>query len=123
MKGIIKKQFAGKVRGFAFNMYTWEIISEMSGKPINEFLSGLATGSAAMGAESIKSVRVLIYAGLKSYADINNEVLDVNQFAVGAEIGESPDSVAEIISCMAESMAVETKKEQVPSKKKSISPK
>ena len=118
MKGLINKEFAGKARGFAFNMYTWELISEMSGKPINEFLGSLSSGSEAMSAESLKSVRFLIYCGLKSYADINGEVLDINQFQVGAEIGESPDLVASIISAMAESMSADNGKENPPSKKK-----
>ena len=100
-------------------MYTWELVAEITGKPINEFLALLSKSELERSsAEALKAMRLLIYCGLRSYADIHDEALDLNQFAVGAAIGEEPEVTAEIVQAMADSMTTGKKMDPAPAKKK-----
>ena len=113
MKGEFKKEFAGKVRGFAFNMLTWEYVCESLNLPLSDVLGLLE------GASSIKVMRVMIFSSLKSYADINGEELDINALQVGAEMGDNKAFLPEFLAEMTASMDTGKKIAGEVSKKKS----
>ena len=116
MKGIFKTKFAGKMRGFAWNMLTWEYVSMELKTPMEEILPML------QGYQALTVMRVLLYSGLQSYADLHNEQLELTSKEVGAAMGDDDKVLKDIIASMMESMGTgkaSTANENVPAKKKS----
>ena len=97
MKGIIKKEFAGKLRGFAFNMNTWEICEDLLDLPITDILSSLS------GKVQLKTMRIMLYAALKSYADMHNEECEFTEKSVGYHFNVGDPVFTDIMSCMVNS--------------------
>lgn len=94
MKGIIFKEFAGKKRGFAFNMNTWEICEESLRLPIADILTGL------QGPDQVKTMRIMFYAALKSHADMLGEDLDLTEKSVGYHFNVGDEVFNEVLACM-----------------------
>lgn len=115
MKGIIKKEFAGKVRGFAFNMNTWEIVCEKLDMPISDVLQALS------GKKQLKTMIIIIYAALSSYADFYEEEFELTEKAVGFHFNVGDPIFVEVMACMNESMNTSKALPQGDGKKKSIS--
>ena len=114
MKGVIKKEFAGKVRGFAFNMLTWEIVEDLTNLPLVDFLAKLKGDKDRM-----KTIRIFFFASLSSYAEMEGEVLDLTERQVGCHMNLNDNVLVDLMSCMAESMDTGKQIEGEPSKKKS----
>ena len=94
MTGIIFKEFAGKKRGFSFNMNTWEICEEILKLPIADILGGL------QGSTHIKTMRVLFYAALKSHAEMLGEELELTEKSVGYHFNVGDSICNEVLACM-----------------------
>ena len=115
MKGIIKKEFAGKVRGFAFNMLSWELVCESMGLPMSDVLILLN------GKDQLKAMRVIFYSALVSYAEMHGEEFELTERQVGCHFNVGDEVFTDVMACMTDSMATGKKMEPATTKKKSLS--
>lgn len=97
-RGYYTLKLGGKNRNLHFSMNFWANFTEILGVSLEDI------GQVFNNGMSISKIRTLIYSGLLAYDQEEGNVIDYNEFQVGAWLEDMPaEKLEDIINAMLES--------------------